>query len=256
MPRTLRNFNELTTIANDDWVHVNEVSDPLDQDKKITRFNLIGTAISGGGAINTGGFTLTVPATGTAALKSGAPVAGRAVRWLDNYRVEDAGFASSDTGRLSVAQSFALLNTFATGISFGQSTLNWYQVGAFTPTLAFGGSSNGLTYAASGQTGRYIRIGTLVNVWVTIRLATVGSSVGNAVVSGLPFASLNINLHRPPLTALATAMTFTGTLGGLCVNNTTDMNLQINNNGALAACTNAAFVNTSALFINFVYECA
>ncbi|MGP1665191.1 MAG: hypothetical protein ACTS5I_04625 [Rhodanobacter sp.] len=37
--------------------------------EKITRANLVGATITGGGTIATGGFTLTIPATGTVALK-------------------------------------------------------------------------------------------------------------------------------------------------------------------------------------------
>jgi hypothetical protein len=290
MPRTLRDLNELTAVADNDWVHVNDVNDVLDQDKKITRFNLIGTAISGGGAINTGGFTLTVPATGTAALKTGTPVANnvttwsnantvkdgglafdqvvrrtgsftlldRVAQWHDDNTIKGASFSVGDVALLATPQSFSALKTFTAGARFGTSptTLMHYQEGTWTPALTFGGTANGLTYQASGQAGRYVRIGTMCSVWASLRLATVGSSVGNAVVGGLPFASFNLTFHRPPITTAYASMSFTGALQGINVNNTTDITLQIGNNGVNAAATNANFTNSTNLYINLVYECA
>lgn len=68
MPSTIRDLTELTTVAVDDYLLINDTSDLTNRDKRISRANLIGGALTGGGVLATGGFTLTVPATGIAAL--------------------------------------------------------------------------------------------------------------------------------------------------------------------------------------------
>ena len=75
--------------------------------RRASRASVVGATITGGGAIATGGYTLTVPATGTAAFKTGAPTAGRVASWSDANTVQDAGYAATDVARLSVAQTFA-----------------------------------------------------------------------------------------------------------------------------------------------------
>jgi hypothetical protein len=286
MPRTLRNFNELTTIANDDWVHVNEVSDPLDQDKKITRFNLVGTAISGGGAINTGGFTLTVPATGTAVLKQGTPVAARAVRWNDSNKVEDAGiafdqmvrktgtpvlnnlttwhdantvkdggFAVSDIGRLSIPQSYSALPTFNAGLSLGaaQTTLAYYHTGSFTPKLSFSGGDGG--YTTSTSIGVSMRIGTFVSVEMDIRLSALGTASGSVRITDLPFpptGSRAVGVSR--WTALTTAfsyMTARANAGMLVLEGATGASVT-----TATAVTAANLSNTSTFLVSMCYICA
>ena len=71
-------------------------------------------------------------------------------------------------------------------VNANASVLDWYQEGAFTPTMAFGGASVGVTYA--GRNGQYTRIGNQVTFSVYINLTSKGSSTGNATVTGLPFA--------------------------------------------------------------------
>lgn len=61
--------------------------------------------------------------------------------------------------------------------------------GTFTPVLQFGGGSTGITYSGSGQTGIYTRIGSLVYINIFLQLTNKGSSTGNAIVTGLPFAA-------------------------------------------------------------------
>jgi hypothetical protein len=178
--------------------------------------------------------------------------------WHDTNTAKGSNVNIADVTLLGTAQTVTALKTFSAGVRLGATTttLSHYQEGTWTPALTFGGSANGLTYQASSQIGRYIRIGTLVNAWASLRLLTVGSSVGNAVVGGLPFASFNLTNHRPPITVAYALMSFTGALQGINVNNTTDITLQIGNNGANTPATNTNFTNTSSLYINLVYETA
>lgn len=66
MTVTVHDLSELMTPAQDDEILIWDVS--AGQSMKIKRSVLIGALLTGVGTIATGGFTLTVPATGTAAL--------------------------------------------------------------------------------------------------------------------------------------------------------------------------------------------
>ena len=67
--------------------------------------------------------------------------------------------------------------------------LDDYEEGSFTPALDFGSGTTGITYNAAS--GKYIKVGSLVTVWIYIALSNKGTSTGQASVSGLPFAINN-----------------------------------------------------------------
>lgn len=69
----------------------------------------------------------------------------------------------------------------------GGTALNNYTEGTFTPTMAFGGASVGITYVT--QQGKYTRIGNVVHFFIQIQLSSKGSSTGSATLSSLPFTS-------------------------------------------------------------------
>lgn len=72
-------------------------------------------------------------------------------------------------------------------INFGQTSLTTYQEGTFTPGIAFGGASVGVTYAM--QNGYYTVIGNRVSINLLITLSSKGTSTGAATITGLPFLS-------------------------------------------------------------------
>ena len=65
--------------------------------------------------------------------------------------------------------------------------------GTFTPVLAFGGASVGITYSV--QTAQYTRIGDVVTFMVTIATTSKGSSTGVATITGFPYASRVNSIH-------------------------------------------------------------
>lgn len=68
----------------------------------------------------------------------------------------------------------------------GSALSNYNANTSFTPTLT--GSTTAGTTTYTTQIGRYIRIGDLV--WYTIQLVITGATgTGNAIISGLPFAT-------------------------------------------------------------------
>lgn len=147
--------------------------------RKITKANFLQGAFTGGGTVATGGFTLTVPATGTAAL-------------------------------LATAQTFSALKTFSAGISFGDETLAAYDVGTWTPDLRIGGVATGITY--STQVGDYVRIGALCFVRFEVTLTSKGASTGNVDIYGLPVAAATVNRGGLVLEYTANLASVTATL--------------------------------------------
>jgi hypothetical protein len=98
-------------IVDGDWLIYWKTSTGVQ--RRVARSALLGATLTGSGTIATGGFTLTVPATGTAALKTGTPTAGQVAQWDDANTVESAGFAASDVARLSQTNTFTAVNTFS-----------------------------------------------------------------------------------------------------------------------------------------------
>lgn len=69
--------------------------------------------------------------------------------------------------------------------SAGANTLDDYEEGTFTPTIAFGGNAVGVSYGV--QTGTYTKIGNFVFFQITLSISNKGSSTGDVTVGTLPF---------------------------------------------------------------------
>jgi hypothetical protein len=144
MTSYVRDLTELTTVATNDYLLISDTSDVTNKDKRISQLNLVGANITGGGTLATGGFTVTWPATGTAVLKSGTPVAGRVASWLDANTVQDGGFAVTDIARLSQSQTFTGAPTVTGKITLaGGQLTGFYNINdqsfvQFTPILTTG----------------------------------------------------------------------------------------------------------------------
>jgi len=65
------------------------------------------------------------------------------------------------------------------------NTLDDYEEGTFTPTIAFGGASTGVVYTT--QTGVYTKIGNLVTFSIALAISNNGSSTGDTTIGTLPF---------------------------------------------------------------------
>lgn len=115
---------------------------------------LLGATLTGAGTIATGGYTLTIPATGTASL-------------------------------LALAQTYSALKTFSAGINLGNTTLSNYLQGTWTPV--FTGSGSNPTVAYYLQIGQYTRIGNLVFYYWFIQNTTISGGSGDLRIS-LPIA--------------------------------------------------------------------
>jgi hypothetical protein len=94
-------------------------------------------------------------------------------------------------GKIKVSDNI-VIGTSGKGIDFSATAgtgtselLADYEEGTWTPVLAFGGASVGITYAAQG--GTYTKIGRLVTGRFVIVLSSKGASTGAATIEGLPF---------------------------------------------------------------------
>jgi hypothetical protein len=156
MPSTIRDLSELTAVAPDDYLVISDTSDVTNRDKRISKANLVGATITGGGTIALGGFTFTVPATGTPSL-------------------------------LGTAQPFTALKTFSAGLSFGQSTMNYYEYGAWPTLPAISGSGGAPTATYSAQEAYFMRLGIVCFFTFYIAINTISGGSGNLRIANLPF---------------------------------------------------------------------
>lgn len=78
--------------------------------------------------------------------------------------------------------------------STSDALTQWNNTTSWTPVLSFGGGSTGITYSV--QVGEYLRLGSMVFIYVNILLTSKGSSTGAAVISGLPVNMTKFN-HFP-----------------------------------------------------------
>lgn len=128
-----------------------------------------------------------------------------------------------------------------------------YAEGTFTPVIAFGGASVGITYTT--QKAWYKRIGNQVFIEIRILLSAKGSSTGVATITGLPYPAattadlfqlLNINW-------LANA-TYTGVpVAYIDPAGPSTILLYGNNNGTVTQLTDAAFSATTNIILSGAY---
>ncbi len=98
------------------------------------------------------------------------------------------------------ASNGAILTSDVNGLASWQNTvIPPFSTANWTPTLSFGGSSTGIVYSLSGREGRYVRIGNLVAIECVIAISNKGSSVGDAIISGLPFSTSNTLVSSLPM---------------------------------------------------------
>ena len=128
------------------------------------------------------------------------------------------------------------------------NTLDDYKEGTWTPVVAFGGASVGITYDATNTTGRYVKIGSTVFVWGRIILTSKGSSTGNATIS-LPIISSS-SLPTAAVTVAFCYQTSPVFNGGVVGTSSTSFNL-IYSGGSLA--TNAEFTNSTDIVFSAIY---
>jgi hypothetical protein len=144
-----------------------------------------------------------------------------------------------------------------TSITFGTgNALSNYVSGTFTPAIAFGGSSTGVTY--NYQLGSYLRIGNAVFFKMDISLSSKGSQTGNVTVTGFPITSVGTTISDYIPMSYYTSLTLTAgyTIAFLAFeSNTTSPNLYMSSTGGsgVTNVTNTMFSNSTKLSGNGFY---
>lgn len=134
--------------------------------------NAVNNGLSG--ATGTGSFvgsdtpTLVTPLLGT-------PTSGT----LTNCTIPLGGITGLGT---NVATALAATLNATTGLA-------GLTIGTFTPGIAFGGGTTGITYTS--QSGKYIQFGNIVVMTGAVLLSNKGSSAGSVSLTGFPVASVS-----------------------------------------------------------------
>ena len=123
-----------------------------------------------------------------------------------------------------------------------------FASGTWTPALAFGGATTGITYTT--QAGNYVRAGALVYVHFLITLSNKGSATGAATITGLPFTAGGV-APGMSIRYYSNLASITGALFGWI--STTTINLVQTGAATPASLTDANFANNSRLHMWGMY---
>jgi hypothetical protein len=192
------------------------------------------------------------------AISNGANNVNLALRSLSNGGGVDA-ITLTPSG--AVALSGAVTNAGGVGITFPTSqfassnanTLDDYEEGTWTMTLAFSGGNTGITY--DYNTGAYTKVGRLVTVTGLCSISNKGSSTGVAVLGGLPFFPISGTTGYSTASLVTSGISYTGVLGFYTVGAGQDtmLVLQTNSSGVQSSVTNTAFSTASSFSICLSY---
>jgi hypothetical protein len=146
-------------------------------------------------------------------------------------------------------------NILAPGISFdsGTNVLSSFVLATtFTPVLAFGGASVGITYTT--RVGKYQRVGNMVYFTIFINLSSKGSSTGAATITGLPVTAASDSSSNNAFTIMI-GTTIAGATGFTSEVSGTSLSLQylLAATGANTGLADTNFTNTSILKIQGHY---
>ena len=134
------------------------------------------------------------------------------------------------------------------------NTLDDYREGSWTPGLAFGGATTGITYAEEIM-GRYTRIGRHCMAYFAIKLTSKGSASGTAELTGLPFPAIDDGVNGVLTIGWATAIiAVSGTIEGVTLPGTTTVALYGAGGGGASALSAANFGNSSQLQGVVIYD--
>lgn len=132
--------------------------------------------------------------------------------------------------------------------SSNANTLDDYEEGTWTPVLQFDAETTGITYTSRG--GTYTKVGNRVIGDATIVLSNKGSSVGQLLITGLPFApSAGVNAVS------CVVQSVSGLSDARAVMSSGNYVAFYTGSGAgLAVATNANCTNTTEIYISFEYQ--
>lgn len=159
--------------------------------------------------------------------------------------------ANKTIGQLDAASNSSAIGAYFEIESSGLSKkLLLVESSTFTPYVAFGGGTTGITYSA--QHGNYTIIGNRLFFDIRIILTSKGTSTGSITIKGLPYNTKNDSTYRvSPSVGYMDAVKYTGTVLSWMTYNSTQINIvQMTEAGATTAlthanCTAGSFINIS-----------
>ncbi len=134
------------------------------------------------------------------------------------------------------------------------NTLDDYEEGNWTPSIAFGGAAVGVTYSL--QLGAYVKIARSVFLTCIVVLTAKGTSVGAATITGLPFANLSGNNRFIAAMSFRVggAVTYANMMQGYVDTGGSAFILEeVTEAGVVTALANTDFVDTSNLSMSAHY---
>jgi hypothetical protein len=139
-------------------------------------------------------------------------------------------------------------------MSADANTLDDYEEGVWTPAVTFGGGATGVTYDG-GTAGYYTKIGRQITVTGQLFLTNKGSSNGDALITGLPFTSLNSVAGRGGVHwAIVSNVSYANMISGFTVGATTNIAIgETTEGGTFSTLTDADFTNGSQLIFSLTY---
>lgn len=173
-----------------------------------------------------------------------------ALNWLGEGLIDELNthFSSISTSFSQISQSVSVQIAAALSGTAGEQT---YVEGTFTPVLAFGGASTGITYSV--QTGAYTRIGRVVHFDLQITLTSKGSATGAATISGLPLMIGGTGPATIQVSGVTAGVGDTVVIASLGATGTT-ISLQDIASGSVASLTDVDFGNGSLVRVQGVYR--
>jgi len=208
----------------------------------------VGTAVPAGGILNVLG------STGITTTGSGNTITIETNGTIATSYPTDSGTAIPSAGVLNVFGDGKVTTSGSGNTIDLHLSASFYSTGSWSPNLAFGGASVGITYGV--RYGEYTVIGNLVFYTAYIELTSKGSSSGTAIITNLPFTAINA-AHVASGTLGTTAITFPAGSSAPYVSvtpNTTDLQLLISGSTLGATSLNDTnFANTTHLDISGFY---
>lgn len=194
--------------------------------------------------INNTSLPAKVTGPGSATDNAAARFDGTTGKLLQNssFIIDDSGHITSFGGNIAFPETQAA--------SAAANVLDDYEEGTWTPAVAFGGGTTGITY--SSQVGRYTKIGRKAFLLMRISLSAKGSSTGAATVTGLPFTVASTFGVMTPY--LDTSNLGTQHLQWLANTGTTEVNLRYMSAGGALDMNDTHFNNTTLLIGAFMYQ--
>ena len=175
----------------------------------------------------------------------GADILAWSTGGTERLRLSSAGLVPAGLFDISAAAAGQIKFPATQNASADANVLDDYEEGTFTPTIAFGGGSTGVTYLV--QNGVYTKVGRSLVVNIRIILTSKGSSTGQLSIEGLPFTC---NANGNCTVGLVDGLTLVSGPWGL-PNNTTTQILVYNGDGTSITQTNMG--NGSSIYVSAVY---